>query len=97
MEYHNLTQYLNKNGYTIEQIGDKRQTLVKMRPEAQLREYIANRLIKLQSLLALTPTTRAKYANLNTATANEEENEMLSIIGEYPEPAPLKDTKKAKR
>ena len=95
-EYQRLTQFLNKNGYVIEQIGDKKQILTKLRPEAQLRQQLSLLLLKLQSTLCINPASRAKYANLNTAASDEEESEMLEIIGEYPEPIKMKDTRRAK-
>lgn len=96
VEYQRLTKFLNKNGYTIEQMGDKKQILVKMRPEAQLREILAKRMLQTQAALGLTPTSRARLVNINNAGSSDEESEMLSIIGEYPEPAPLKDSKRLK-
>ncbi len=97
VEYYKLTKFLNKNGYTIEQIGDKKQLLVKMRPEAQLREILGKRLLQTQAALGLTPTSRARLVNINNAGTSEEESEMLSIIGEYPEPSPIKDSKRIKK
>ena len=91
VEYYKLTKFLNKNGYVIEQIGDKKQVLTKLRPEAQIRESISLRLIKLQTTLGLNPTSRSRYMNVNTASSSDEESEMLSIIGEYPEPERLRD------
>lgn len=96
-EYYKLTKFLNKNGYVIEQIGDKKQILTKLRPEAQLRQQLSLLLIKLQTALCINPASRARYANTSSATSDGEEAEMMEIIGAYPEPAPLKDTRRSKR